>query len=564
MRASERQAARNWCRCASVVVALCTTLPSHAAGASFAAVLGGSGQDYAASVASDSSGNTYVAGLTYSPDLHVTPGAFQTTIGGNGTLSNPSSIAGDAFVAKFGPDGALLWSTFLGGSGIDYATGVGVDAAGNVLVTGWTRSADFPVFHPLQATMNNGVSPYRWDAFVTKLDPTGSKLIYSTYLGGPDDDGAYGLAVDAGGNAYVTGSVQAAAGFTGFGSSATGFGLFVTKINPQGVLVYSFFQPNVSFADGYSTAAIALDATGSAYVTATVSSYYPITPTATFGPLGSTQALVFKLAPDGSRTVYQTTLGGSVDAAGLAIAVDYTGAAYIGGITTSVDYPLVRPMQSNMGARPLWKSTDGGATWAPQDNLPFAFLQALVVDPATQNTLYAATGDVGIFKSLDGGVTWTAVNHGLTTTHLQTLAIDRLHPQTLYTAAAANAPGGITINRTVDGGSDWTTVDSSSNTGTVQLAIDAQNSNNVYWNGSGIARKSTDGGNTWTTVRFPGTSIQSLALDPHVSGGIYAYSVPILMKPPAPSTPSYIWHSADGGATWTQIANPPPGYPPAD
>ena len=97
---------------------LCTI--AHA-GTNFAAVFGGSGQDYAASVASDSAGNTYIAGLTYSPDLPVTPGAFQSTMGGNYTLANPSSIQSDAFVAKFSPTGTLIWATFLGGSGDDYA-----------------------------------------------------------------------------------------------------------------------------------------------------------------------------------------------------------------------------------------------------------------------------------------------------------------------------------------------------------------------------------------------------------------------------------------------------------
>ena len=169
----ERLDARRWGRCAPIVVAIVITTMAHAAGPGFSAVLGGSGQDYAASVASDAAGNTYVAGLTYSPDLHVTAGAFQTKLAGNGSLANPNAIASDAFVAKFAPDGKLLWSTFLGGSADDRATGVGVDAAGNVIVVGWTRSFDFPVFHAAQSSMNNGVSPYRWDAFVTKLDPTG-------------------------------------------------------------------------------------------------------------------------------------------------------------------------------------------------------------------------------------------------------------------------------------------------------------------------------------------------------------------------------------------------------
>jgi len=209
-------------------------------------------------VASDSAGNTYVAGLTYSPDFPVTAGSFQPKLGGNGSLANPYAIASDAFVAKIGPTGTVLWATFLGGSADDYATGVGVDQAGNVVVTGWTRSVDFPVTP--QALQ--GASAGGWDAFLTKLDPTGSKAIYSTYLGGPGGDGAYGLALDSLGNAYVTGVIGSAVGLTGFSASATGFGMFVSKVNPQGGLVYSFFQPNVSFAATGGAAAIAVDSIG--------------------------------------------------------------------------------------------------------------------------------------------------------------------------------------------------------------------------------------------------------------------------------------------------------------
>jgi len=538
-----------WGRCASLAVALCTS--AHT-GANFAAVFGGSGQDYASAVASDSAGNTYIAGLTYSPDLPVTPGAFQTAMGGNYTLANPSSIQSDAFVAKFSPAGALLWATFLGGSGDDYATGVGVDSAGNVVVTGWTRSLDFPVLNAVQATNKGG-----WDAFVAKLDPSGSKLIYSTYLGSPGDDGAYGLALDSAGSAYVTGSTQA--GFTGFSSSTTGFGMFVTKLNPQGALVYSFFNQNVNFA-GIAGAAIAVDSSGSPYVTGTASSAFPITPTQSFGPQGSTQALVFKLAPDGSKIVWESTLGGSVDAYGMAIAVDNTGAPYVAGITTSVDFPLVNPVQSTLGARPLWKSTDSGATWTPIDNLPFAFLQTVLVDPTTPATLYAGASDRGIFKSTDAGVTWKAIDTGIAGNLIQVLAIDPANPQILYAATGQGETPGA-VYKTVNGGSTWSLIDSSSSGEVLQIVVDAQNPNNVYtvWNTVG-ARKSTDAGATWTTVPFPGTLITSLALDPRLSGNIFAYSAPIIVFKQA-GTPPYIWHSTDGGATWTQIASPSPIAP---
>src|SRR5664279_6471985 len=136
-------------RSVSLPVALWTIAAAHAAGPSWNAILGGAGQDYAASVATDSQGNVYVAGLTYSPDFPTTAAALQPKIGGVG--------ASDAFVSKFAPDGTLRWATFLGGSGDDWATGIAVDSAGNILVTGWTRSADFPTLHALQPTLNNGM-----------------------------------------------------------------------------------------------------------------------------------------------------------------------------------------------------------------------------------------------------------------------------------------------------------------------------------------------------------------------------------------------------------------------
>jgi hypothetical protein len=511
-------------QCIPIAVALWLTTAASAAGPGFAAILGGSGQDYAASVASDAQGNTYVAGLTYSPDFRVTPGSVQTRFGGTC----------DAFVAKFAPDGSLLWSTYLGGILDDWATGVAVDAAGNVLVAGWTRSTDFPVFHAAQGTLNNGTSPARYDAFIAKLNPTGTQLLYSTFLGGPDDDGAYGLALDSAGNAYITGVVQIAAGFTGFKSSTNGFGAFVSKLDPQGALVYSFFHPNATFA-GISSAGIAVDSAGSAYVTGTVSTAFnPSSFIPTFGPLGSTQAMVFKISPDGSQKIYETTLGGSVGANGMAIAVDRTGAAYVAGTTNSVDFPLVRPLQSKFNARSLWKSTDSGSTWPPPGDMPFAFLDALVVDPTAPNFLYAATTDGGIFKSKDGGATWNKAGNGIAGTQVHALVIDPLHPQTLFAATTSGV-----IYRTVDGGANWSMVDSAKQPGIFHLAIDAQNPNNVYWNGGGVTRKSSDGGATWSTLPFPGTGIQSLVLDPRVSGNIVATSIPIIGKG-LPNTQSFL------------------------
>ena len=131
---------------ATVRIAILFCLLSGAvhAGTVFSSILAGSGQEYATSVASDARGNVYVAGLTYSSDFPVTAGAVQTKFGGTC----------DAFIAKVGPDGKLIWSTYLGGILDDWATGVALDSAGNVLVTGWTRSANFPLANPIQSTLS--------------------------------------------------------------------------------------------------------------------------------------------------------------------------------------------------------------------------------------------------------------------------------------------------------------------------------------------------------------------------------------------------------------------------
>ena len=133
-------------------------------------------------------------GHTHSTDFPTTTGAFQTTYGGGN---------GDAFVTKLNPTGtALVYSTYLGGTGNDYGYGIAVDTAGNAYVTGYTASTDFPTTPGAFQTTYGGGND---DAFVTKLNPTGTALVYSTYLGGTDSDIGNGIAVDTAGNAYVTG-----------------------------------------------------------------------------------------------------------------------------------------------------------------------------------------------------------------------------------------------------------------------------------------------------------------------------------------------------------------------
>ena len=511
----------------------------QASGTDFAAILGGSGQDYATAVASDAQGNTYVVGLTYSPDFPVTTGAAQTTFGGTS----------DAFIAKLGPDGKRIWATYLGGILDDWATGVALDNAGNVLVTGYTRSANFPLVNPIQSALNNGLTD-DYDAFIAKLSPDGTKVLYSTFMGGAGDDGAAGIVADPAGNAYIAVSTNSAAGFPGTQNAPDHFGLLVSKLSPTGTVLYSFFDPNDT------AAGIALDAAGAVYVTGSVSSALSSSASKAFGPRGRSQAIVLKISPDGSTKMYETALGGSVQAGGAAIAVDKAGEAFVAGSTSSVDFPLLHPFQSSPGARPIWKSTDSGTTWTPLDDLPFALPQVLVGDPTTPNTLYEGTGDLGVFKSVDGGVSWTQANGGIAGTNIQTLAIDPIHTQTLY--AATNGAQSATVYKTVDGAKSWTAIDAPLSIS--QLAVDAQNPNIVWQIGANL-RKSIDGGVSWNLVIFPGT-VQTLVLDPRVSGHLFAISEMVFCGPMcATNQPSFFYRSVDGGANWIQMPSVTPYGP---
>src|SRR5207253_4277774 len=185
--------------------------------------------DRATAIAVGPDGSAYVTGFTASRDF-PTVNALQGTQAGGGSVNG-----GDAFVFKLSPDGAsLIYSTFLGGSADDYGRGIAVDSTGSAYVTGITLSTDFPVANALQPDFGGGAR----DAFVAKLSPDGSRLVYSTYLGGTGVDEANGIAVDGEGNAYVTGEATNVSFPTVNAIQATYAGgardVFVSKIDSEG------------------------------------------------------------------------------------------------------------------------------------------------------------------------------------------------------------------------------------------------------------------------------------------------------------------------------------------
>jgi photosystem II stability/assembly factor-like uncharacterized protein len=196
----------------------------------------------------------------------------------------------------------------------------------------------------------------------------------------------------------------------------------------------------------------------------------------------------------------------------------------------------------------------------PLDDLPFALPQMLVADPSAPNILYQATGDLGIFKSVDGGVTWRKASTGITGTNIRAMAIDPVHPQTLYAAMGDLFVGATSgIYKIVDGANHWTLIDTAP-TQPYQLVVDAQNTNILYQVANTV-RKTTDGGVTWNPVTFPGT-VKTLVLDPHASGSIVAISNPVFCGfSCANNQPAYLYRSADGGVNWAKISStlPPLG-----
>jgi len=282
---------------------------------------------------------------TYSGDVVLKkPVAYQEHDGKRTGVPVRYVVAGNEVrfdVSGYDPSRALVidpmlsYSTYLGGGTTDRAWAIALDAAGNAYVAGDTFSTDFPVAGALQ-TKKAGPS----DVFVTKMNAIGTGLVYSTYIGGKNGASiAYGIAVDAAGNAYITGdTISTAYPVTAGAYITTGPGGFVTKLNALGnALVYSTFTGGNSLPN-----AIALDASGNAFITGRASGF-PTTP-GSFQPDPSffTNAIVLKLNAAGNAAIYSTFLGGAGDTVGTGIAVDAAGNAYLAGYTkNSFNFPVV-------------------------------------------------------------------------------------------------------------------------------------------------------------------------------------------------------------------------------
>lgn len=433
-------------------------------------------------IAVDSSGYAYVTGSTNARSFPTTPGAFQATL--------PGTIRGQrsAFVTKLNSTGdALVYSTYLAGadskeiSSQSSGQAIAVDEGGSAYVTGSTDSSRFPLVNPIQSinlggTCISGDVAFfcNNDAFVSKLNSSGSALIYSTYLGGYGDDGGAGIAVDGAGSAYVVGTTSASS--------------FPTK-NP--------LQPSSR---------------------------------------GSSDLFIAKLNAAGNDLIYSTILGGSGGDSATGVAVDSSGNAYVTGRTSSTDFPTSPgAFQAANESSPAFKSTDGGATWsAINRGLSFTdqSVRQIMIDPTNTSTLYANT-DGGLFKSTDGGSSWRFLRSGASS-FITSIAIDPTNSSILY-AALFFAPGGGGVDKSTDGGKTWAPVGWTTTPGIpFSILIDPKVPTTLYAtaqlifgirDGAGLFR-STDGGVNWF-MSGEGLSllpVSALALAPSKPKRLYAIS----------------------------------------
>jgi len=326
----------------------------------YSTFFGGTNAEFVVAAASDAAGNAYVTGLTISEDFPLTAGAFQAV-----NFATGANDVSTAFISKFNSSGtALLYSTYLGGVAIsntlheqgDYGKSIVVDAYGNAYVTGYTYSTDFPITSGAFQKGNIPAELHYPTGFVTKLNPGGTGLVYSTFLGGSLLDELTAIAIDSSGDAFISGISFSADFPTTSGALQSinksygdqGFNAVVTKMNPTGsALIYSTYLGGAN-SDGstlggiYWTDPIVVDKSGNAYVGGfTTSGDFPVTS----GAYQATNHGIFnitvsKLNPAGSALLYSTYLGGSTNSVVEGLGVDSLGNAYVAGYTSDTDFPV--------------------------------------------------------------------------------------------------------------------------------------------------------------------------------------------------------------------------------
>jgi hypothetical protein len=305
----------------------------------YSTYIGGSSDDKGEGIVLDTKGNAYVVGYTKSTDFPITPGAHDNSFNG----------AGDIFSFKLNSSGSILvYSTYIGGTDGDVAHDIGIDPFGNAYIIGWTYSTDFPKSSGVYDPTHNGET----DCIIFKLNQSGNKLDYSTFVGGTSFDYGYGIDVDTIGNAYVTGYTLSSNFPTTNNSLNQSFNggstdIFCAKINKTGSnLLFSTYLGGAGNDYGRD---ISIDSNGNSFVTGySSSSDFYITRDAFDNTTNKTEGIIFKLSQNGSNLVYSSFLGGDDNEESRGICLDSTGNVFLTGITYSNNFPITNGVFDNV------------------------------------------------------------------------------------------------------------------------------------------------------------------------------------------------------------------------
>jgi photosystem II stability/assembly factor-like uncharacterized protein len=461
----------------------------------YAGCIGGSSYQAPNAIAVDGAGNAYVAGTTNSADFpRVNPLR---------SIPPPTNQA-KPFVLKLGPDGSLLYSTFFGGSTGEQSIGaIAADPAGNIYLTGKTNSPDFPLKNPIQP------APPSFDpAFVAKIRADGSDLVYSTYFGGSNSDSLSAIAADASGNTYLAGSTTSADFRTTSNALQSKFNGVVAFKSADGGVNWS--RSDLGLPGDVSSVRVDPRNSSNIFVVSSNRIYKSSDKGATWLPTLATPAGSLWINPADS-TLYATVVNPSAPTAS------------------------------------IWRSRDGGATFAIVDTRLSGTASQMVFDPTNASVIYGHWGGVGqcqvagIYKSTDGGDMWKATGLTGCGTGLGdsgpdpgALAIDPAHPPTLY---ASTHQGG--LMRSDDGGDTWTTIGALVN----EVQVDARST--LYAVSGNVVDMRPPGGATVTKVA-PGF-INMLVIDPTNSSIWYAIT--------SSNPGTGIYKTIDGGDTWQHVTN---------